>query len=53
MTLDELLNTLRMVGVDENTLRFAENCFELGREAGYDEAKAKFKDLIDDLKGKP
>lgn len=53
MTLDELLMTLRMVGVDENTLRFAENCFEAGREAGIEEAKEKFKDLIDDLKGKP
>lgn len=53
MTLDELLTTLRMVGLDENTLRFAENCFEMGRDAGYEEAKAKFKDLLDDLKGKP
>lgn len=53
MTLDELLTTLRMFGVDENTLRFAENCFEMGRDAGFEEAKAKFKDLLDNLKGKP
>lgn len=33
MTLDELKRELKIMGVNENTLKMAANCFELGRES--------------------
>lgn len=51
MNLNELLTMLKMMGVDENSLRFAENCFELGRDFGFDEAKQRIKEKIDEMKG--
>ncbi len=50
MNLDEFIIHLKILGVDENTLIFAVNCYEMGKEFGFDEAKQKIKEKIDEMK---
>ena len=38
MTKEDLLNLLRLVGVDENTLTLVANVYDIGYEAARDEA---------------
>lgn len=38
MTREDLLNLLRSVGIDENTLTFASNVYDIGYEAAKEEA---------------
>lgn len=37
MTKDELITLLRSAGVDENTIIFASNVYDIGYEAGKEE----------------